>query len=131
MTAPDVKLARRVRDPRAVAAARLSGPECAACGAPAGSIHHVLPRGQGGDDVGANLVPLCGHGSDGCHGAVHGIDYLVRARSGLVTGRRDRAWVAERLLPRLLADEPLVAYLAGRLGSEAMARDWLARKYGP
>ena len=46
--------------------------ECVICGGIDISIHHILPRGQGGDDVWENLVPLCGSGTTGCHGGVEG-----------------------------------------------------------
>ena len=32
------------------------------------TIHHLVPRSLGGDDVADNLIPLCGDGSTGCHG---------------------------------------------------------------
>lgn len=32
--------------------------------------HHVVPKGQGGDDVPENLVWACGHGTVGCHGVL-------------------------------------------------------------
>jgi hypothetical protein len=31
---------------------------------------HLVPKGQGGDDVDANIVPLCGSGVTGCHGSL-------------------------------------------------------------
>lgn len=34
------------------------------------SAHHVVPRGQGGDDIEENLAMLCGSGTTGCHGEV-------------------------------------------------------------
>jgi len=46
-----------------------TGP-CRGCGGPASSFHHVVPRGQRGDDVPANVIPLCGTGTTGCHGAI-------------------------------------------------------------
>src|SRR5882724_10345243 len=33
-------------------------------------LHHLIPRSLGGSDVPDNLVPLCGSGTTGCHGAV-------------------------------------------------------------
>jgi hypothetical protein len=40
------------------------------------SLHHLVQRGgrYGGADVAANLVPLCGHGTSGCHGLVESRD---------------------------------------------------------
>lgn len=34
------------------------------------SRHHVVPKGQGGDDLPENLVWVCGHGTAGCHGVL-------------------------------------------------------------
>jgi hypothetical protein len=39
------------------------------------NTHHLLGKGQSGDDDPANLIPLCGSGSTGCHGALHGTPY--------------------------------------------------------
>jgi len=53
------------------------------------SRHHVIPKGQGGDDVPENLLWVCGHGTVGCHGVLthhnrdgaSGLDYpTVAAR---------------------------------------------------
>jgi hypothetical protein len=42
---------------------------CCACGLREPlSLHHVVPKSQGGDDVRENLVVLCGDGTRGCHG---------------------------------------------------------------
>ena len=32
------------------------------------SLHHAVPKSQGGDDLLWNMVPLCGDGVRGCHG---------------------------------------------------------------
>lgn len=47
----------------------LQGWECALCGQNPWKqhLHHVYPRGQGGDDVEANLVSLCFR----CHERIH------------------------------------------------------------
>ncbi len=38
---------------------------CRLCGAPPpNDLHHVLSRGQGGDDVAPNVVPLCARDHD-------------------------------------------------------------------
>lgn len=45
--------------------------------------HHLIPRGHG-DDIDANIIPLCGSGTSGCHGLVEAHDpatcRLVRQR---------------------------------------------------
>lgn len=43
---------------------------CRVCGGRRESFHHLLARSLGGDDVAENLVPLCGDGVRGDHGAV-------------------------------------------------------------
>ncbi len=45
-----------------------NGAWCVSCGRPYESLHHILPRSQGGDDLVVNLAPLCGSGTTGCHG---------------------------------------------------------------
>ena len=54
---------------------------CPVCGAPAGSVHHLCPRGTArsieivGPDgptlLRSSLVALCGSGTTGCHGRMH------------------------------------------------------------
>lgn len=34
------------------------------------TFHHLVPRSLGGDDVPDNILPLCGHGTAGCHGKI-------------------------------------------------------------
>lgn len=77
------------------------------CGA-RGHAHHVLLRGQGGDDDVANLVCLCHEH----HRLLHTEDRCVRMMLGehLVLERHDT-----------------IAYLEGKLGKEA-AWAWLARR---
>lgn len=43
---------------------------CRICGKVPATLHHLVPRSLRGDDVAENLVPLCGHGTQGCHGDV-------------------------------------------------------------
>jgi 5-methylcytosine-specific restriction endonuclease McrA len=67
--------------------------------------HHLVKRSQGGDDVDANLVPLCGYG---CHGKVEAKDRetLVLLRQKLrpdeldyIIVRKGEAWL-DRMYPR-------------------------------
>lgn len=74
------------------------------CGKPAKSLHHLLPRSLGGDDVADNLVGLCGDGTSGCHGAVE-----------------DREPAALLLLANSL-DDGEYAYLISKCGEGAMER---------
>lgn len=71
------------------------------------SLHHVVPKSLGGDDVAENLVPLCGSGTTGCHG-------LVEARD---------PWACTLLGERLTSVER--DYALAKKGS-----DWLQRYYG-
>ncbi len=58
---------RKVASPKRWAAIRdekLIGQRCRACGLLADQLHHILPRGgRHGDDIPANLAPVC----FGCH----------------------------------------------------------------
>ena len=76
MADPDFKDGPRTVDRKASLAKLLRDPLCRACGARATNTHHLVGRGQGGDDDVDNLIPLCGSGSDGCHGALHGNPYV-------------------------------------------------------
>lgn len=84
----------------------------------AGSLHHLYPRGQGGDDVPANLVPLSGDGTRACHGALTSgnrtTDYIGVCEPGEVA-----AGIGRNLQPHHLA------YLRSRVG------DWYVEKHYP
>src|SRR5262245_62574014 len=66
---PDPRPAQRIRDKEVFEFFHDRGWTCLHCGSPHVTAAHVISRGAGGDDVMANLVPLCGGGSSGCHGA--------------------------------------------------------------
>lgn len=51
---------------------------CWCCGQAWDSLHHIYPRGQGGDDVRENLAPVCGNGTMGCHGLLEDRDPWAR-----------------------------------------------------
>lgn len=130
---PDPKSAARVVDPAALRAARLAGDECAACGRPPGSVHHVIPRSEGGDDVPANLVLLCGSGTTGCHGAWHGNPYAIARREVVIVGstmeRRNAEWVAQRIGHHIAAARPdTIAYVIEKLGPDP-GSSYLLRRY--
>ncbi len=58
------------------------------------SIHHRKRRSQGGDNSPANLISVCGHGTAGCHGAIHATPGWARDFGGwLVKGSEDPARV--------------------------------------
>jgi hypothetical protein len=83
---PIPKPARRVVDSRAGRAKVIREGRCRLCERTwyeAGGIasrHHLVPKGQGGDDVEANLIPVCGDGTTGCHGD---LEHSVAARRKL------------------------------------------------
>lgn len=74
---PDPKPAARVRLPsrqylelvEQVILSAFGACECG-CGRRAESVHHVVPRSQGGGDVRENLMAIAGDGTRLCHGAL-------------------------------------------------------------
>jgi hypothetical protein len=93
MAVPDFKQPARQKASQAdwdtVRADKLVNRLCRVCMGPATSLHHMVPRSLGGDDVADNLVPLCGTGTTGCHG-------LVEARNPVACGMlRDSLSVLE------------------------------------
>ncbi len=107
----------RVKDPSVARRAHVQRVPCVVCGDTASpSQHHVLPRGQGGDDDPANLVSLCGSGTTGCHGLIEANDIMVRRELGAY----------------IKAHRPdTVAYVQGKLG-QRQGTDWLRRRlYAP
>lgn len=111
------KRSGRKKDAAPARRAHLQRLPCVVCGDSASpSQHHVLPRGQGGDDDDANLVTLCGSGTTGCHGLIEANDIDVRRELGAY----------------IKANRPdVVAYVQGKLGKRQGA-DWLRRRlYAP
>lgn len=82
---------------------------CRVCGARrAESLHHVVRRSKSGEDVRANLLPVCGDGVRGCHG-------LIEARS---------LWALGRVREAILEDPAMTDYVVGLKGW-----GWLDRAY--
>lgn len=139
---PDPKPDPRIVDRDAMRVARLASDYCGACGGQPGSVHHVVPRSEGGDDVAGNLMLLCGNGTMGCHGALHGNPYVVEVLnvtkhigSGVYATypwdyeRRDAAWVSQRIGQTILLLRPdVIAYVTAKLGEDAGAA-YLDRRY--
>ena len=78
----DPKPARRIVDPAAGRDKVLLEGRCRVCGRTWGlNRAHLVPKGQRGDDVDSNIVPLCGSGTTGCHGKLtdHSNGWLVVA----------------------------------------------------
>lgn len=121
MTVADPKPKPRVEDRTASKRKLALDPICRACGARPINCHHLLGRGQRGDDDLNNLIPLCGSGSHGCHGALHGNPYV---------DRKGRRWEARavRLAIGLSIRPSEYAYLAEKL-SVASAGEHLRRFY--
>lgn len=116
---PDPKPVRQARkqtrqvDRSATARACLTWRECAACGKPSATGHHVIPKAPPllGDDVIENIVPLCGSGTTGCHGLIENEDAATRKAVG--------KWISERR-------PDLIAYVREKLGKRA-GDDYLRR----
>lgn len=87
-------------------------PRCEITGKTPASVHHVLPRGQGGDDDARNLVMLEGDGVTGLHGQITRNEHcaLVQLGEHLFLHRPDT-----------------IAYVKERLGEEAGV-EWLRRR---
>jgi hypothetical protein len=114
----DPKPAKRIRDRTAFQDFYAKDHACLVCGWHFCEAHHVLHRSQGGDDVLANLVPLCSN----CHMAAHGA--TVRGDFGRdVTPEIVRFQIAYYI--RSEAGSDLAAYLIGKLspfGAEAFVQ---------
>lgn len=106
--APDPKPTKRVKDSKAMKSMHAAGCFCVLnCGAK-GETHHVLSRGQGGDDVAANLVCLCASH----HQKITDEDMATRVLLG----------------EHLLLERPdTITYIKGKLG-EVEGTEWLARR---
>ena len=74
---PDPRPAKRVKNPKAMKQVHEQGCFCVLCGEK-GTIHHLVPRSQGGGDEIDNLVCLDGSGTTGCHGKVENHDRHTR-----------------------------------------------------
>lgn len=72
MTLGDPRPPRRIVDRQLLRGLHaLPTQPCRACGHALGaSLHHLVSKGQRGDDVPPNLVWLCGGGTNGCHGSL-------------------------------------------------------------
>ena len=108
---PDWKPSKRVKEPKTMRAKHQSGCFCVLNCGETGTIHHVLPRSQGGDDVPANLICLCGSGTTGHHGKVEAGDRATMVLLG----------------EHVLLERPdTLSYIKGKLGDE-QGTDWLRR----
>jgi hypothetical protein len=92
--------------------------KCRVCPGTNVSRHHLVGKGQLGDDVDANIVPLCGDGVNGCHGAVTD----GRERVGADGVARDGMKVRRAIRATMTDDE--IRYVVGKKGM-----GWLDRYY--
>ena len=100
----------RIKDPALFGVLHLRWRECVLCGANnLLSVHHINKHPR--DDVEANLVMLCGHGTTGCHG-------LVEARNS------EKLEELGAYILRARGDT--IEYLYARLGPVG-AQDWMRR----
>lgn len=127
---PDPKRGKRIVDRTAVRRTLLIDRACAACGRAAANAHHIVQKGSPhfGDDVEGNLLPICGSGTMGCHGAIHGTPYEVQVAFRSWTERRDAEWVGRRLGLAIAARPAKIQYVLEKLGDSA-GREYLARFY--
>lgn len=82
-----------------------SDERCWACGGRWTELHHILNRSHSGDDVTANLAPVCSE----CHRRIEARDPVVRSL------------IRQALMPSNLA------YLRSKLGENT--EGWLLRHY--
>jgi hypothetical protein len=105
---PDLKPAKRVKNPKAMKAVHEKGCWCVLNCNSKGEAHHVLFKSQGGDDDPANLACLCSHH----HSLVHAEDTPTLVLLG----------------EHLLLERPdTIDYIKAKLGEREGAA-WLARR---
>lgn len=121
---PDFKRGKRIVDKDAGKAKVRAEGICRVCErVPAGTYFdaltrfHLVPKGQGGDDVDENLIPICGSGVTGCHAILDD-----RRDSGLTDACHPFTFAeaASTLRARLLDEE--AAYAVGAKGEAWL--DW-------
>lgn len=119
MTLSDPKPVRRIVDSDAFAEFHDENRVCIVCWNGPVEAHHLLHRSRGGDDVAANLIPLC----QNCHRAYHGSPYREEWSGKRITGSDVRRIIGQRL------GRQHRAYLYGRLGMRAGVA-YLNREFG-
>lgn len=117
--ATDFKPAPRIVDPDALQEFHEQHGSCMVCWNGPVEAHHMLHRSRGGDDLLANLLPLCAN----CHRAYHGTPYREEHSGRRVTGQDVRRIIGTRLTKQHRA------YLYERLGMRAGVH-YLNREFG-
>jgi hypothetical protein len=79
---------KRIRDEKL-------GP-CRVCGSHPTTLHHILSKSLGGDDIADNLVAVCGSGTTGCHGLIEAFDPWACSLLGQRLTDAERAYVVAR-----------------------------------
>ncbi len=108
---PDWKPSKRVKDKSAARSVHSGGCFCVLNCGEKGSVHHIVPRSLGGDDVPANFVCLCGSGTTGHHGKVEARDAVTLDLLGIHIG---------------LERHDTITYILGKFG-EQEGRAWILR----
>jgi hypothetical protein len=106
---------KRIVNPKAMRDFHKVSHECVHCGNPHVSAAHILGKGRRGDDIEANLVPLCGDGSSGCHGAYDNGHSYIGDFGRKVTPDAVRASVGRYILSEAGCDAAW--YLTAKLGT--------------
>jgi hypothetical protein len=119
----DPKPEPRIRDKDVLRKFHETKPECLCCGNSHAHAHHLISRGQGGDDVLENLIPLC----ELCHTALHD-SRLVRGDFGRVVTPGIVQDAIGSFLSHEAGDDHR-AYVYRKLGQEAGAL-WMEQRFG-
>jgi hypothetical protein len=60
------------------------------------TLHHLVSKSLGGDDLADNLVAVCGSGTTGCHGLIEAFDPWACSLLGQRLTDAERAYVVAR-----------------------------------
>lgn len=85
---PDFKPPARVVDKTARTAYLKQHPICEISGMSAQSVHHLIKRSQGGDDVPENFLAVDGSGTTGVHGDLERAPTDPRGRAARMAARQ-------------------------------------------